>query len=79
MSTAPVSRVADLTARRLDALLARDQAAGRLPSVVAGVVRDGALVWTGARGTATGSDAGPTPRTCSTGSARSPRRSSRCW
>ncbi|MGZ4438658.1 MAG: serine hydrolase domain-containing protein [Nocardioidaceae bacterium] len=49
-----MSRVADLTARRLDALLARDQAAGRLPSVVAGVLRDGELVWTGARGDVTG-------------------------
>jgi len=40
--------VADLTARRLDVLLAREQVEGRLPSVVAGVVRDGALEWSGA-------------------------------
>jgi CubicO group peptidase (beta-lactamase class C family) len=37
--------VADVTARRLLARLARAQVAGRLPSIVAGVVRDGALVW----------------------------------
>jgi CubicO group peptidase (beta-lactamase class C family) len=37
--------VADLTAHRLLARLAAAQAGGRLPSVVAGVVRDGALVW----------------------------------
>ncbi len=46
--------VHDLTARRLQGLLARDQVDGRLPSVVAGVVRDGALVWTGRHGNATG-------------------------
>ena len=39
--------VTELTARRLDVLLAREQVAGRLPSVVGGVVRDGALAWTG--------------------------------
>ena len=38
------------TARRLDVLLAREQASGRLPSVVAGVVRDGSLEWTGSVG-----------------------------
>ena len=43
-----------LTGRRLDALLARTQREGRLPSVVAGVVRDGALVWTGSHGAQTG-------------------------
>ncbi|MGZ4581692.1 MAG: serine hydrolase domain-containing protein [Nocardioidaceae bacterium] len=47
-------RVAGTTARRLQAALARDQVHGRLPSLVAGVVRDGALVWTGACGTHTG-------------------------
>ena len=47
--------VHDLTARRLQGLLARDQVDGRLPSVVGGVVRDGALVWTGSHGSATGS------------------------
>ena len=35
------------TARRLDLLLAQAQRDGRLPSVVAGVVRNGSLVWTG--------------------------------
>ncbi|HYO39359.1 MAG TPA: serine hydrolase domain-containing protein [Nocardioidaceae bacterium] len=35
------------TSRRLDVLLAREQVAGRLPSVAGGVVRDGELVWTG--------------------------------
>ena len=34
-------RVTDLTARRLDVLLADEQVDGRLPSVVGGVVRDG--------------------------------------
>jgi CubicO group peptidase (beta-lactamase class C family) len=42
--------VADTTGRRLLAMLARRQVAGRLPSLVAGVVRDGELVWTGASG-----------------------------
>jgi CubicO group peptidase (beta-lactamase class C family) len=50
--------VADVTARRLRALLGRDQVAGRLPSLVGGVVRDGALVWQGAHGRHTG---GPAP------------------
>jgi CubicO group peptidase (beta-lactamase class C family) len=48
--------VADLTGRRLGALVARDQVDGRLPSVVAGVVRDGELAWTGGHGTTTGSE-----------------------
>ena len=39
--------VAGLTARRLDVLLAQEQVRGRLPSIVGGLVRDGALVWTG--------------------------------
>jgi CubicO group peptidase (beta-lactamase class C family) len=38
----------DATSRRLDVLLAREQVAGRLPSVAGGLVRDGELVWTGA-------------------------------
>ncbi len=38
------------TARRLEVALAAAQAQGRLPSVAAGVVRDGELVWTGSRG-----------------------------
>lgn len=49
------------TARRLQLLLARDQVAGRLPSVVGGVVRDGELVWTGSHGTVTGSASAPSP------------------
>ncbi len=52
-----MSAVADLTGRRLDALLAREQVGGRLPSLVAAVVRDGEIVWSGARGGRTG--AGP--------------------
>ena len=36
--------VTDLTARRLHAIIAEDQASARLPSLVAGVIRDGALV-----------------------------------
>ncbi|MDN4161950.1 serine hydrolase domain-containing protein [Nocardioides abyssi] len=42
--------VADSTARRLLVHLARAQAGGRLPSVTAGVVRDGELVWSGTYG-----------------------------
>jgi D-alanyl-D-alanine carboxypeptidase len=42
--------VADTTARRLVALLAERQVAGRLPSLVAGVVRDGELAWAGSYG-----------------------------
>jgi CubicO group peptidase (beta-lactamase class C family) len=38
------------TRRLLDARLGRDQADERLPSVVAGLARDGELVWTGGRG-----------------------------
>ncbi|QNN52699.1 serine hydrolase domain-containing protein [Nocardioides mesophilus] len=53
--------VAQSTARRLQALVATDQVQGRLPSLVAGVVRDGALVWTGAHGAVTGTDATPGP------------------
>ena len=40
----------DGTARRLDVDLAAVQSRGRLPSVAAGVVRDGELVWSGSRG-----------------------------
>ena len=43
--------VSDHTARRLLARLAHAQSSGRLPSVVAGVVRDGEPVWFGFRGT----------------------------
>ncbi len=46
--------VTDLTARRLQALTAREQRDGRLPSLVAGVVRDGELAWAGSRGRHTG-------------------------
>ncbi|HET6627100.1 MAG TPA: serine hydrolase domain-containing protein [Nocardioidaceae bacterium] len=46
--------VAEATARRLLALVARDQVDGRLPSLVAGVVRDGELVWDGGHGSHTG-------------------------
>ena len=42
--------VLESTAALLEQRLAREQATGQLPSVVAGVVRDGALVWSGARG-----------------------------
>jgi CubicO group peptidase (beta-lactamase class C family) len=42
--------VAPVTDRQLQALVARDQVEGRLPSVAAGVVRDGRLVWTGEHG-----------------------------
>jgi CubicO group peptidase (beta-lactamase class C family) len=42
--------LSDRTGRLLDARLARDQADERLPSVIAGLARDGELVWTGGRG-----------------------------
>jgi D-alanyl-D-alanine carboxypeptidase len=45
-----VEPVAPVTAHRLLARLAGVQATGRLPSVVAGVLRDGGLAWTGAYG-----------------------------
>lgn len=45
-----MSEVAPVTAHRLRARLAAAQASGRLPSVVAGVLRDGAPVWLGAYG-----------------------------
>ena len=44
----------DSTRRALDHRLARAQAEGRAPSLVAGLVRDGALVWTGLRGAVDG-------------------------
>ncbi|WP_369070579.1 serine hydrolase domain-containing protein [Kineococcus terrestris] len=46
------------TARALDGVLAREQVSSRLPSVVAGVVRGGRLVWTGAAGATTAADGG---------------------
>lgn len=45
-----MSEVAPVTAHRLQARLAEAQASGRLPSVVAGVLRDGAPAWLGAYG-----------------------------
>lgn len=51
-------RVADLTSRRLQARLAQEQVEARMPSLVAGAVRDGALVWSGTHGEHTG---GPPP------------------
>jgi CubicO group peptidase (beta-lactamase class C family) len=47
------------TARRLDVLLAQEQVSGRLPSVVAGVVRDGSLEWTGSVGVLPDPQPGP--------------------
>ena len=43
----------------LTARLARAQSEGRLPSVAAGLVRDGALVWSGGRGEVDGAGPGP--------------------
>ncbi len=56
-----VSRLLESTARALTGELARVQARTRQPSLVAGVLRDGELMWTGTRGTAVGSGmvAGP--------------------
>ena len=51
--------VCELIARRLDVILAREQADGRLPSVVGGLVRDGELVWTGAVSGLDGFETGP--------------------
>jgi len=45
-----IEGIEDRTKRLLDVRLARDQAGQRLPSVTACVARDGAVVWTGARG-----------------------------
>jgi CubicO group peptidase (beta-lactamase class C family) len=42
--------ITDKTQHLLDARLARDQATERLPSIVAGLARDGELTWTGGRG-----------------------------
>ena len=50
--------VHDATARRLLATLATAQRSARLPSVVATLVRDGEVCWTGVRGEVTG---GPPP------------------
>ncbi|SEP95569.1 serine hydrolase domain-containing protein [Microlunatus flavus] len=59
MSDAP--RLLESTRRALDHRLARAQAEGRAPSLAAGLVRDGSLVWTGAAGSVDG--APPTPDT----------------
>jgi len=40
----------DAAVLRLDHLVATAQVEGRVPAMVAGVVRDGALVWSGAAG-----------------------------
>ncbi len=48
-------RLTDLTSRRLQAVLATEQARARVPSLVAGIVRDGRLVWFGHHGEHTGS------------------------
>ena len=45
-----MSALLDSTARQLLARTARAQAASRVPSLLAGVVRDGALAWSTARG-----------------------------
>ena len=52
--------VTDLTARRLEVVLATEQRRGRIPSVAAALTRDGSLVWRGSRGDATG-EAGMRP------------------
>jgi len=46
--------VADITARRLRWLIARAQTEGQVPSLVAGVVRDGELAWAGGVGAVPG-------------------------
>ena len=53
-----MSTVADLTGHLLGTLVATEQASARMPSLVAGVVRDGELVWQGSAGPHTG---GPPP------------------
>ncbi len=45
-----MSDLLEATARAALGVLARSQAAGRIPSLVGGVVRDGALVWSEGRG-----------------------------
>ncbi|MEV0644475.1 serine hydrolase domain-containing protein [Phytomonospora sp. NPDC050363] len=42
--------VLDATARRFEQIVAEAQSAGRMPSLAAGVVRGGELVWSGVRG-----------------------------
>lgn len=48
--------VAETTDRRLQALVAAEQTTARVPSLVAGVVRDGRLVWSGTHGDHTGAE-----------------------
>ena len=50
VSDTPTSRVSDTTARLLLARSARAQRDSRLPSLLTGVVRDGALAWSCGRG-----------------------------
>ena len=79
----PRSTLADViepvTSRSLSHRLAAGQAELRLPSVSAGIVRGGDLVWSTRAAPSTAAPTGwpPTP-TRSTGSAPSPRRSWRC-
>ena len=56
------SRVAEVTDRRLQSVLAAEQVSARVPSLVAGVMRDGELVWSGSHGEHTGT-AAPTTDT----------------
>lgn len=51
------------TATALTRRLAVEQSTQRLPSVVAGIVRGGELVWSGAAGTIDGRRSGPAPST----------------
>lgn len=53
-----MSPVADLTEHLLGTLVAAEQVSARMPSLVAGVVRDGEVVWQGSHGAHTG---GPPP------------------
>lgn len=54
MSSPAMTPVAPVTAHRLQARLATAQSTGRLPSVVAGVVRGGDLAWAGSYGAVPG-------------------------
>lgn len=60
MSAQPVT---ETTARRLLVLLAKEQVAARAPSLVAGVLREGELVWSGSRGSVVSADPGVSPTT----------------
>lgn len=57
MATPLTEAVAPVTAHRLQAKIAQAQVAGRMPSIVAGVVRDGRLVWSGGHGDVAGDPA----------------------